>query len=97
MVDGIHRRLDPKQTLGVADMGAQVFGHRVEWLQQSRKSFGEGLNNRIPRVAQVEIDRALVSIEHCFDGVTNIISTLLAQRLGIRKAVRNRVAVDDPK
>ncbi len=96
MIRCIHAGLDGKHSLRVADVAAQVFGHPLQRLENPGEYFGVGLNDGVLRVAYVEVDRAIVGIDHRFDRIADVIAQA-GDRLGVRVTVGCGVPVQKPE
>src|SRR5256886_9174684 len=53
VVRGVLARLDGEEVLGVADVRAQIRGHRVERLEEPGECAGVGSHDRVRRVGEI--------------------------------------------
>ncbi len=97
MIGRINMRLNGKHILWVAHVRSQILRHLLHRLNQPGENFAEGLHDRVGGIAQIVIDRAVVRVNHGLHRIANVIRPLAAQRLRIGKALRRRIAVENPK
>ena len=74
------------QCLRIANVRAQVRRHLARVAKQSGKSRAISLNQRILRIENIEVYRAVVSINRYFDAIANVIDGFVVRIMvaGIR-------------
>ena len=80
-------------------MPAQIGGHRRGRLKERGEQIPVGLEQRIFRVEDVEMDGAVVSVDGGLDGVANVVDRADAVQIDafrVRMHARRHVAIDDP-
>src|SRR6202158_523810 len=93
VVGAIDVGLDQEVVLGIADVLAQIGGHRRHRFEQRGKNTLPGADDWIGGVGDVKIGGAVVSVDHHFDRVADIVDSLgVALRVG--KVIAGGVAVD---
>ena len=86
--------LQQENVFRVTQVRPQTFRHFPKRFQRVRKNFRVGLNNRVGSVGDVKINRAVISVNRCFDRIANVIDAV--GRLRIRVTVGRRVGIGDP-
>jgi len=95
VVHGVLPRLDREEVLRIADVLAQVGGHRVERLEQAGKRPRPGPHERVARVGEVEHHGAAVGVDRRLDRVADVVADA-GHGVRVRVAVGRRVAVQHP-
>ena len=69
--------LNGKELFRIADVRAQVLRHGRERLENPREDLRVGLDERVGRIADIEMNFAVVSIDGRLDGVADVVPYLL--------------------
>ena len=106
VVAGPHVGLHPEEVLGVAQVVDELVGHLVEVGEQLGEGAAPGVDDRVLVVDHVEVDGAVVGVDHRLDRVAHVVEVAVeaavarqaavvgALRVGV--PVGRGVGVDDP-
>ena len=97
VIGAVELRLDEEEILGVADVLLQIGRHGSERLEQAGENALVGLDQRIAGLADIEVDRAVVGVDHHLDRVAHVVEAAGGLRLGVGKPVAGGVGVLHPE
>ena len=97
VIGAVELRLDEEEILGVADVLLQVGRHGSQRLEQAGENALVGLDQRIAGIADIEVRRAVVGVDHHLDRVADVVEAAGGLRLGIGKPVAGGVGVLHPE
>ncbi len=104
VVAGVHVRLHPEQVLRVAQVRLEVLRHLVEVGEQVRERRPVRPDERVLRVDDVELHRAVVGVDRRLHRVAHVIEFVVEtgvarprRHLRVRVTARRGVRVEDPR
>ena len=71
-----HGALDVEQVLGVAHVGDEVGAHLAHGRDRPGEDLLPGLEDRVLVIPLVELDRPVVGVDDCLDGVAHVVGLL---------------------
>ena len=93
----IKPRLNQEEVFRIANMSLQICRHGRKRLEQSREDALVGSGDRIRRVSQIEIDRAVIGIDDDLHGIADVVEIEVRRRLRRRKIVARRIGILHPE